>query len=204
MSVITLAYQKVGRPLTRAALGAGLALIGFGGGVAGAAPVLVDDPIPVPAPIVASAPVAVPAPAAANPAGGTAVANAFLQVLNSLLNSVVPGAGSIMPTDASALTSGGYPGSTLPGQTTTLPGTTGTTTLPGQTTTLPGTTGTTLPGTTTTLPGTAGTTTLPGQTTTLPGTTTTLPGTAGTTATTTPSGTTSPALPAATSPEVIG
>ncbi len=150
MFVKMFANPKARRPLARVTVGAVVTLaavgaIGFGGGVAGAAPVLADDPVPVPVP----AP-AVPAPAAAGPAAGVSSANAAFQVLNSLLNSFMPGLGSIMPSDPSSLVPGAgssilpgstLPGSTLPGQTT-VPGST----LPGQTTVLPGQTATGVPG----------------------------------------------------------
>ncbi|BCO37270.1 hypothetical protein [Mycobacterium heckeshornense] len=79
-------------PRTRAgrvAAGAGLVLatagvIAFGSGVAAASPppMLVDDPAPAPAP---------------DPTAAVNAANAIFGVLNSLLNSVLPGAGSLVP-----------------------------------------------------------------------------------------------------------
>lgn len=79
-----LARTTAGVGLTLAALGA----IGFGCGVAGASPrqpILVDDPV------------AVPAPAAPDPGAVIDVANALLRPFNSLLNSVLPGGGSLLP-----------------------------------------------------------------------------------------------------------
>ncbi|MGV0747847.1 hypothetical protein [Mycolicibacter heraklionensis] len=109
-----------------------LATLGFGVASAKAAPALVDDPIPVPAPLgtpvplgtpsplgVPSAlgtpsPLGMPGPAAGSSAAGVNAANSFLQVLNGMLNKVVPGVGSIMPTDVSSLTPPGAPMSAVP------------------------------------------------------------------------------------------
>src|ERR1700758_133574 len=99
-------------PLTRATLGMALALaatgtIGFGGGIAGAAPqqpLLVDDPVPV------------PAPAGPNPTTAVNIANTIFGELGSLLNGLFPGSGSstnpLFP---------GYPNTVLPGQTPAVP-----------------------------------------------------------------------------------
>ncbi|PIJ33170.1 hypothetical protein BMW24_017035, partial [Mycobacterium heckeshornense] len=59
-------------------------VIAFGSGVAAASPppMLVDDPAPAPAP---------------DPTAAVNAANAIFGVLNSLLNSVLPGAGSLVP-----------------------------------------------------------------------------------------------------------
>jgi len=82
-----------------------LATLGFGVASAKAAPALLDDPLPIPAAIGAPAlPGALPGPAAGNSAAGVNAANSFLQALNGMLNRVVPGVGSIMPTDVSSLT----------------------------------------------------------------------------------------------------
>ncbi|WP_131813805.1 hypothetical protein [Mycolicibacter kumamotonensis] len=81
-----------------------LATLGFGVASAKAAPTLVDEPMPLPAPIGAPALPGVPGPAAAGPAAGVNAANSFLQALNGMLNRVVPGVGSIMPSDVSSLT----------------------------------------------------------------------------------------------------
>lgn len=89
------------------------ATLGFGVASAKAAPTLVDDPMPIPAPISAPAlPGAaalpgvpgVPGAAVGNSSAGVNAANSFLQVLNGMLNKVVPGVGSIMPSDVSSLT----------------------------------------------------------------------------------------------------
>ncbi|WP_142256538.1 hypothetical protein [Mycobacterium colombiense] len=97
------AISDARRPLTRAALGTALALaaIGFGGGVAGAAPqqpLPVDDPVPV------------PAPAELNPATAVNIANTIFGELGSLLNSFFPGSGS-----STAPVAPGYPSTVLPG-----------------------------------------------------------------------------------------
>jgi hypothetical protein len=94
-------------PLTRATLGVALALaaigaIGFGSGIAGAAPqqpLLVDDPVPF------------PAPAGPDPTTAVNIANAIFGELGSLLNGLFPGLGS--STDP---LSPGYPNTVLPGQ----------------------------------------------------------------------------------------
>jgi hypothetical protein len=99
-------------PLTRATLGMALALaaigaIGFGSGIAGAAPqqpLLVDDPVPV------------PAPAGPNPTTAVNIANTIFAELGSLLNALFPGSGS--STDP---LSPGYPNTVLPGQTPAVP-----------------------------------------------------------------------------------
>ena len=99
-------------PLTRATLGMALALaaigaIGFGSGIAGAAPqqpLLVDDPVPV------------PAPAGPNPTTAVNIANTIFGELGSLLNRLFPGSGS--STDP---VSPGYPSTVLPGQTPAVP-----------------------------------------------------------------------------------
>ncbi|MGB3334722.1 MAG: hypothetical protein WBA79_18130 [Mycobacterium sp.] len=109
-----------------------LATLGFGVASAKAAPMLVDDPMPIPAPLGTPAPVGAPSPlgvptplgaptplgmpgpAAGSSAAGVNAANSFLQVLNGMLNKVVPGVGSIMPTDVSSLTPPGAPMSAGP------------------------------------------------------------------------------------------
>ncbi|ORA98308.1 hypothetical protein BST33_16810 [Mycolicibacter minnesotensis] len=109
-----------------------LATLGFGVASAKAAPALIDDQMPIPAPISSPAPLGAPSPlgvpgalGAPSPLGvpGSAVggssagvnaANSFLQALNGMLNRVVPGVGSIMPTDVSALTPPGAPMSAGP------------------------------------------------------------------------------------------
>jgi len=115
-----------------------LATLGFGVASAKAAPMLVDDPMPIPTPLGAPAPLVTPSPlgtpsplavpnalgtpaplgmpgsAAGGSAAGVNAANSFLQVLNGMLNRVVPGVGSIMPTDVSALTPPGAPMSAGP------------------------------------------------------------------------------------------
>jgi hypothetical protein len=99
-------------PLTRATLGMALALvaigaIGFGSGIAGAAPqqpLLVDDPVPV------------PAPAGPDPTTAVNIANTIFAELGSLLNGLFPGSGS--STDP---LSPGYPNALLPGQTPSVP-----------------------------------------------------------------------------------
>ncbi|SNV85717.1 Uncharacterised protein [Mycolicibacter terrae] len=89
-----------------------LATLGFGVASAKAAPTLVDDPMPIPAPIGAPALPGLPGPAAGGSAAGVNAANSFLQALNGMLNRVVPGVGSIMPSDVSSLTppAAGVPG----------------------------------------------------------------------------------------------
>ena len=99
-------------PLTRATLGMALALaaigaIGFGSGIAGAAPqqpFLVDDPVPV------------PAPAGPNPTTAVNIANTIFGELGRLLNVLFPGSGS--STDP---LSPSYPNTLLPGQTPAVP-----------------------------------------------------------------------------------
>ncbi|MDD7813527.1 hypothetical protein [Mycolicibacter sinensis] len=100
-----------------------LASLGFGVASAKAAPTLVDDPLPIPAPIGAPALPGVPGPAAGSSSAGVNAANSFLQALNGMLNRVVPGVGSIMPSDVSSLTppTAGVPGA--PGVGTPPPGT---------------------------------------------------------------------------------
>lgn len=89
-----------------------LATLGFGVASAKAAPILADDPLPIPAPIGAPALPGTPGPAVGNSSAGVNAANSFLQALNGMLNRVVPGVGSIMPSDVSSLTP---PGATVPG-----------------------------------------------------------------------------------------
>lgn len=86
-----------------------LATLAFGAASAKAAPALVDSPMPIPAPVGAPALPGVPGPAAGGSAAGVNAANSFLQALNGMLNRVVPGVGSIMPSDVSALTPPGAP-----------------------------------------------------------------------------------------------
>ncbi|WP_133053103.1 hypothetical protein [Mycolicibacter minnesotensis] len=131
MSVNRLTQPRV--RLTLVCAGAmALATLGFGVASAKAAPALIDDQMPIPAPISSPAPLGAPSPlgvpgalGAPSPLGvpGSAVggssagvnaANSFLQALNGMLNRVVPGVGSIMPTDVSALTPPGAPMSAGP------------------------------------------------------------------------------------------
>jgi hypothetical protein len=99
-------------PLTRATLGMALTLaaigaIGFGSGIAGAAPqqpLLVDDPVPV------------PAPAGPNTTTAVNIANTIFGELGSLLNALFPGSGS-----STGPLSPGYPNTVLPGQTPAVP-----------------------------------------------------------------------------------
>lgn len=99
-------------PLTGATLGMALALaaigaIGFGSGIAGAAPqqpLLVDDPVPV------------PAPAGPNPTTAVNIANTIFGELGPLLNALFPGSGS-----SADLLSPGYPNTVLPGLTPAVP-----------------------------------------------------------------------------------
>ena len=99
-------------PLTEATQGMALALaaigaIGFGSGIAGAAPqqpLLVDDPVPV------------PAPAGPNPTTAVNIANTIFGELGPLLNALFPGSGS-----STYPLSPGYPNTVLPGQTPAVP-----------------------------------------------------------------------------------
>ncbi|BBY32575.1 hypothetical protein [Mycolicibacter minnesotensis] len=143
MSVNRLTQPRVRLTLVCAGAMA-LATLGFGVASAKAAPALIDDQMPIPAPISSPAPLGAPSPlgvpgalgapsplgvpgalGAPSPLGvpGSAVggssagvnaANSFLQALNGMLNRVVPGVGSIMPTDVSALTPPGAPMSAGP------------------------------------------------------------------------------------------
>ena len=96
-------------PLTRATLGMALAVaavgaLGFGSGIAGAAPqqpLPVDDPVPA------------PAPAGPDPATAVNIANTIFGALGPLLNSLFPGTGSSTGIPLSP----GYPNTVLPGQT---------------------------------------------------------------------------------------
>jgi hypothetical protein len=161
------------RPLTRATLGIGLAMaaigaIGFGTGVAGAAPqqpLLVDDPVPAPTPV------------ATNPNSAVNIANAIFSELGSVLNAVLPGSGSIfMPADTGTnpLSPGsGTPSMVSPGQTPALPGYPGTlppgdpsSVVPGQVPTLPGYPA--VPGQAPVVPGSPAVPLVPGQTPALP------------------------------------
>ncbi|UVO12964.1 hypothetical protein NM962_02025 [Mycobacterium sp. SVM_VP21] len=125
MSVNRLAQPRV--RLTLICAGAmTLATLGFGVASAKAAPTLVDDPMPIPTPLGTPSPLGVPnalgtpsplgmpGPTAGSSAAGVNAANSFLQVLNGMLNKVVPGVGSIMPTDVSSLTPPGVPMSAVP------------------------------------------------------------------------------------------
>ena len=100
-------------PLTRATLGMALALaaigaigaIGFGSGIAGAAPqqpLLVDVPVP--------------APAGPNPTTALNIANTIFGKLGPLLNALFPGSGS-----STGPLSPGYPNTVLPGQAPAVP-----------------------------------------------------------------------------------
>lgn len=123
MSVNRFASPRVRLPLVCASAMT-LATLGFGVASAKAAPALVDDPMPIPAAIGAPAlPGAagvpgipgvpgVPGAAVGGQAAGVNAANSFLQALNGMLNRVVPGVGSIMPSDVSSLTP---PGAAVPG-----------------------------------------------------------------------------------------
>ena len=101
-------------PLTRATLGMALALaaigaIGFGSGIAGAAPqqpLLVDVPVP--------------APAGPNPDTALNIANTIFGKLGPLLNALFPG---MFPGSGSSTgpLSPGYPNTVLPGQTPAVP-----------------------------------------------------------------------------------
>ena len=112
MSRNMFANSNARRLLTQATLGMALALaaigaIGFGSGIAGAAPqqpLLVDDPV------------AVPAPAGPDPTTAVNIANAIFGELGSLLNGLFPGSGS--STDP---LSPGYPNTLFPGQTPAVP-----------------------------------------------------------------------------------
>ncbi|ORV45335.1 hypothetical protein AWC02_13975 [Mycolicibacter engbaekii] len=102
-----------------------LATLGFGIASAKAVPGLIDEPMPMPMPTPLGGP-ALPGlsgglpgglPGAAAPgssASGMNAANSFLQVLNGMLNRVIPGVGSIVPTDVSSLTPPGSPMSVTP------------------------------------------------------------------------------------------
>ena len=106
------AISNARRPLTRATLGMALALaaigaIGFGSGIAGAAPqqpLLIDDPVPV------------PAPAGPNPTTAVNTLNTIFGELGPLLNALFPGLGS-----STNPLSPGYPNTVLPGQTPAVP-----------------------------------------------------------------------------------
>lgn len=140
MSLNRLAQPRVRLTLICAASMA-LATLGFGVASAKAAPTLVDDsliptpldtplgtssplgvpnalgtssPLGVPNPLGAPSPLGVPGPAVGSSSAGVNAANSFLQVLNGMLNKVVPGVGSIMPTDVSSLTPPGAPMSAVP------------------------------------------------------------------------------------------
>jgi len=121
-----------------------LATLGFGVASAKAAPDLIDDQLAIPAPISSPTPLGtpnalsvpgalgapnalsvpgalgapnalgVPGSAVGGSSAGVNAANSFLQALNGMLNRVVPGVGSIMPTDVSALTPPGAPMSAGP------------------------------------------------------------------------------------------
>jgi hypothetical protein len=117
--------------LALAAIGA----IGFGSGIAGAAPqqpFRVDDPVPV------------PAPAGPNPTTAVNIANAIFGELGSLLNGLFPGSGS-----STGPLSPGYPNTVLPWHTPAallLPGQTpAALLLPGQTPAVPYSPGAVLP-----------------------------------------------------------
>jgi hypothetical protein len=106
------AISNVRGPLTRATLGMALALaaicaIGFGSGIAGAAPqqpLLIDDPVQV------------PAPAGPDPTTAVNIANTIFGELGALLNRLLPGGGS-----STGPLSPGYPNTVLPGQTPAVP-----------------------------------------------------------------------------------
>lgn len=112
MSRNMFAISDARRPLTRAMLGTALALaaigaIGFGSGIAGAAPqqpLPVDDPVPV------------PAPAELNPATAVNIANTIFGELGSLLNNFFPGIGP-----STGPVSPGYPNTLLPAQSPVVP-----------------------------------------------------------------------------------
>ena len=112
MSQNMFANSNARGPLTRATLGMALALaaicaIGFGSGIAGAAPqhpLLIDDPVQV------------PAPAGPDPTTAVNIANTIFAELGSLLNGLFPGSGS--STDP---LSPGYPNTLFPGQTPAVP-----------------------------------------------------------------------------------
>ena len=112
MSRNMFAISNARGPLTRATLGMALALaaigaLGFGSGIAGAAPqqpLLVDDPVPVPAPSVP------------NPATAVNIANTIFGELGTLLNRLFPASGS-----GTEPLSPGYPNTVLPGQSPAVP-----------------------------------------------------------------------------------
>ena len=112
MSRNMFAISNVRGPLTRATLGMALALaaicaIGFGSGIAGAAPqqpLLIDDPVQV------------PAPAGPDPTTAVNIANTIFGELGALLNRLLPGSGS-----STGPLSPGYPNTVLPGQTPAVP-----------------------------------------------------------------------------------
>lgn len=97
-------------PLTRATLGMALALaaigaIGFGSGIAGAAP---QQPLLVDVPVLA--------PAGPDPTTALNIANTIFGKLGPLLNALFPGSGS-----STGPLSPGYPNTVLPGQTPAVP-----------------------------------------------------------------------------------
>ncbi|MBY0441331.1 MAG: hypothetical protein K2Q25_04240 [Mycobacteriaceae bacterium] len=133
MAVKVFGNSKIRGSLTAAAIGLGLALTAcgastLGAGIATAAPqqpFSADDSTPA------------PVPAGPDPTTAVNVANAILKQLNSVLNVVLPGSGSLMPqsgpTPASAVgvpslatqqpaLLSSYPGSTLAGQSPVLAG----------------------------------------------------------------------------------
>lgn len=122
MSVNRFANPRVRLPLVCAGAMT-LATLGFGVASAKAAPTLVDDPLPMPAPAGAPALPGVPGAAAGGQSAGVNAANSFLQALNGMLNRVVPGVGSIMPSDVGSLTPPGAPAPGAPAVGTPPPGT---------------------------------------------------------------------------------
>jgi len=119
LSVNRFASPRVRLPLVCAGAMT-LATLGFGVASAKAAPTLVDDPVPMPAP--AGAP-PLPGVAAGGQAAGVNAANSFLQALNGMLNRVVPGVGSMMPSDVNSLTPPGAPAPGAPAAGAPAPGT---------------------------------------------------------------------------------